>query len=114
MAMKSKKELKKIYREKYKDIYGKYPGAVFVASNGAGKAPRFAFKNGAYKITNQKGAFGNKRHSLEAVYETFSETNHKRHIRRREEREIKLTSTIERKKTIIEGAKGLMARALGE
>ena len=106
--MKSKKKLKKAWREKYKDIHGNYPEPKFMASNGTGRLPRYVLKGNQYTISNQKGAFGIKMgDDDDIVYETFSETNHERHVRKRKIREQVPVS-------IVDGAKMLLARTLGE
>lgn len=105
MANKSKKELKKIYRERYKEIHGEeWTGSNWSPSVG-GAMPKRSRKD--YKITNQKGAFGKVKASP-----TFdpSETNRMRHKRRRAEAEAAKYGN----KTIIEGAKGLLTKVLGE
>jgi len=103
MALKSKKELRKIWKEKYKKMIG----VEFVSTSWSpsipGKLPKTILKKGTYMIANQKGAFG-----LHVLQPTFDpdETNHMRHKRLREPKEIR--------KTILEGAKGLLTRTLGE
>jgi hypothetical protein len=107
MAMKSKKELRKAKREKFKELYGEYPEAKFVSGEGCGKLPRRSRKD--YKITNQKGAFGKVK-----VHPTFdpNETNKMRFNRRKMERELDKTGIG--RKTIIDGAKELLTKVLGE
>jgi len=98
-------KVKKAYREKYKALYGEYPEAKFVPGNGAGKQAHKSRKDG--QITNQKGAFGKVK-----VQPTFdpNETNKMRVTRMRYERANKKDN----RNRIVEGAKGLLTRVLGE
>lgn len=109
MANKSKKEIKKIYREKYKALWGEYPEPKFLAGNGLGKMPKLSkwIVNGKRRITNQKGAFGKRKE-----YTTFdpNETNKMRYNKMKAKKDIE--KSIGRK--ITEGARGLLAKTLGE
>ena len=111
MAMKSKKELNKIRREKYKELYGEYPSPRLSLQNGVGTQPKFALKKRGYKITNQKGAFGSRTPNKDGiVYQTFKGTNKERFMTRRADS----IARKEGKNRIVEGAKGLLTRVLGE
>ena len=99
------KKVKKAYREKYKEIHGKYPEARFMPGNGTGKMPHISLKDG--KITNQKGAFGKVK-----VQPTFdpNETNKMRFDK------IKTLARkkVESKSRIANMTRGLLTKVLGE
>jgi len=110
MALKSKKAMKKLWRDKFKEVNGEYPEPRFMSNNGVGKMQKFSLKKNVYKISNQKGAFGDRTRDNDGmVYQTFSETNHERHLKRRKRREESKIVP----QSVVEGAKGLLARTLG-
>ena len=110
MVMKSKKELRKTYREKHKELYGGYPETKSNLSDGAGSSPKFALKETGYKIINQKGAFGNKKTNTDGkIYQTYDKSNKERFM----ERKAKRISAEKSKSIVREGVNGLLTKVLG-
>lgn len=77
-----KKAMRRLYRERYKAAFGVDPIPRFISNTNIGKLPSISVSN---KISNQKGAFGSKRHIEGAVFVTYSLSNHARHVEHKKE-----------------------------
>jgi len=105
MVMKSKETLKKTWKDNFKKVFKvKWVGDQWTP-NIPGAMQKRSKKS--YKITNQKGAFG--KIKTQPMFDP-NETNKMRFVRRRNERLV----ARKEKKDIIEDAKGLLTRKLGE
>ena len=103
--MKAKETLKKTWKENFKNVFDvDWVGSQWTP-NVRGKMPKRA--KISYKITNQKGAFGKRKQQP-----TFdpNETNKMRFNKRRDASLAKKSG----KQSIIDGAKGLLTKVLGD